>query len=376
MKSTKSERSKGAKERKKERKKERGCCNNNNIRVPLHSFETKYSKHNNDHSILISKMNDTASTTSYSLGTIRDRTAQFISWREKGKKFSSASVYNTYGQPEYSESSSLLANNKDIERGGAPGGDYQESAIFKLRKDIQQNMESIRALMEEIRILHGKASLNTFDDDRDDEVAVEVATQQITSLFRACEKSLLKCGATQDRSGTQSMETTIQENVQKTLALDLQKLSLEFRKQQKTYLMRLRERDGRNSAAANALGLLGDEQNYDQTDSLSELQSMMVDTSAAMIQERDREVVKIVASIHDLGQIMKDLSTLVIEQGTVLDRIDYNLQQTSSVVQQGVSQLKRAEKSQRRGLLASCVLILLAIIAVLFVIVIVKSVLQ
>lgn len=321
-------------------------------------------------------MHDTASSTSYSLGTIRDRTAQFISWREKGKKFSSASVYNTYGQPEYTESSSLLLN-RDVERGGGHGVDYQESAIFKLRNDIQQNMESIRALMEEIRILHGKASLNTFDDDRDDEVAVEVATQQITSLFRACEKSLLECSATQNRSGKHSsMETTIQENIEKTLALDLQKLSLEFRKQQKTYLMRLRERDGRNSAAANALGLLGDEQNYDRMDSLSELQSMMVDTSTAMIQERDREVVKIVASIHDLGQIMKDLSTLVIEQGTVLDRIDYNLQQTSSIVQQGVSQLKRAEKAQRRGLLASCVLILLAIIAVLLVIVIVKSVLE
>ena len=321
-------------------------------------------------------MTDTAYTTSYSLGTIRDRTAQFISWREKAKKFSSASVYNTNGQREYNESTSLLFD-KDVEQGSAAEGAYYQSAVFKLRNDIQQNMESIRALMEEIRVLHGKASLNTFDDDRDDEVAVEVATQQITSLFRSCEKSLQECNASSSRSDKHSMEITIQENMQKTLALDLQKLSLEFRKQQKTYLMRLRERDGRNSAAANALGLLDNEQNYDQMNSsMSELETMMVDTSAAMIQERDREVVKIVASIHDLGQIMKDLSTLVIEQGTVLDRIDYNLQQTSSIVEQGVSQLKRAEKAQRRGLLASCVLILLAIIAVLFVIVIVKSVLQ
>ena len=321
-------------------------------------------------------MTDTAYMTSYSLGTIRDRTAQFISWREKAKKFSSASVYNTNGQREYNESTSLLFD-KDVEQGSAAEGAYYQSAVFKLRNDIQQNMESIRALMEEIRVLHGKASLNTFDDDRDDEVAVEVATQQITSLFRSCEKSLQECNASSSRSDKHSMEITIQENMQKTLALDLQKLSLEFRKQQKTYLMRLRERDGRNSAAANALGLLDNEQNSDQMNSsMSELETMMVDTSAAMIQERDREVVKIVASIHDLGQIMKDLSTLVIEQGTVLDRIDYNLQQTSSIVEQGVSQLKRAEKAQRRGLLASCVLILLTIIAVLFVIVIVKSVLQ
>lgn len=321
------------------------------------------------------EMNELPYSTSYSLGTIRDRTGQFISWREKAKKFSSASVYNTNGQGEYTETTSLLFD-KDVERGSAPEGNQQDSRIFKLRSDVQQNMDSIRALMEEIRTLHGKASLNTFDDDRDDELAVEVATQQITSLFRSCEKSLQECGASWQGAGSHSMERTIQENMQKTLALDLQKLSLEFRKQQKAYLMRLRERDGRNSAAANALGLLNDEQSYSQMNSsLSELQSMVVETSSAMIQERDREVMKIVASIHDLGQIMKDLSTLVIEQGTVLDRIDYTLQQTSSVVDQGVSQLKRAEKAQRRGLLASCVLILLAIIAVLFVILIVKSIL-
>ena len=68
-------------------------------------------------------------------------------------------------------------------------------------------------------------------------------------------------------------------------------------------------------------------------------------------------------SIHDLGMVMKDLSALVIEQGTVLDRIDCQLQETSAVVEQGVSQLRRAEKAQRRGILASCVLILCAMIA-------------
>eukprot|EP00889_Picochlorum_renovo_P003140 jgi/Picre1/30170/NNA_005539.t1 len=81
-------------------------------------------------------------------------------------------------------------------------------------------------------------------------------------------------------------------------------------------------------------------------------------------------------SIHDLAQIMKDLSTLVIEQGTVLDRIDYNLEQTSSMVDQGVSQLKRAEKAQRRGILASCVLVLLVMIILMFVVLVVKSLLE
>lgn len=319
-------------------------------------------------------------------GTVRDRTQQFVSYREKGKKFSSASVYN--------ESTRLLSQHDasqftDLEGRPSTTGQASPSTststvrddpTMTLRQDLQQKMNSIRGLMEDIRVLHGKASLNTFDDTRNDEVAVELATEQITSLFRSCEKALVACnasGANRTNGHQSRVERTIQNNLQKTLALELQKLSLEFRKQQKSYLVRLRERDGRNSAAASALGALDEEggRGNDGTDSwLSEMQQMAVDNSAALAQERDREVVKIVGSIHDLGVIMKDLSTLVIEQGTVLDRIDYQLQETSTVVDQGVSQLKRAEKSQRRGILASCVLILCAMIAFLFVILIIKSI--
>lgn len=50
----------------------------------------------------------------------------------------------------------------------------------------------------------------------------------------------------------------------------------------------------------------------------------------AFADERDREVRNILQSINDLGQIMKDLSVLVIDQGTILDRIDYNMDQVLS----------------------------------------------
>ena len=55
-----------------------------------------------------------------------------------------------------------------------------------------------------------------------------------------------------------------------------------------------------------------------------------MDSANAIAEERDREVRNILQSIADLGQIMKDLSVLVIDQGTILDRIDYNMEQARS----------------------------------------------
>ena len=58
-------------------------------------------------------------------------------------------------------------------------------------------------------------------------------------------------------------------------------------------------------------------------------QAMKADTMSAVAEERDKEVRNILQSIGDLTNIMKDLSVLVINQGTILDRIDYNMDQVS-----------------------------------------------
>lgn len=56
-------------------------------------------------------------------------------------------------------------------------------------------------------------------------------------------------------------------------------------------------------------------------------------------------IVQVVESVNDLAQIMKDLSALVIDQGTIVDRIDYNIQNVATTVEDGLKQLQKVKTS-------------------------------
>ena len=86
--------------------------------------------------------------------------------------------------------------------------------------------------------------------------------------------------------------------------------------------------------------------------------------------ERDREVMKILESVQDLGAVMKDLSALIIDQGTLLDRIDYNCQAVAVAVEQGRKELVQAEKSQKQSVAIMCIYILLVLVVLMTMIVI------
>ncbi|XP_042448106.1 syntaxin-43-like [Zingiber officinale] len=61
----------------------------------------------------------------------------------------------------------------------------------------------------------------------------------------------------------------------------------------------------------------------------------------ALTRDREREIVQVAESVNELVQIMKDLSVLVIDQETIVDRIDYNVQNVASLVEDDFKQLEK-----------------------------------
>lgn len=324
---------------------------------------------------------------SATVGATRNRTDLFLKYRNTARGGSrplgstglpgSPSKGNDKGTSKLLEAALASTaenglNNAELGQAGAAGMLPPQYVDFK--EQIRTEMFTIKQKMNELRSSHGKATLTSFDDTNSSEVEIEVLTQDITRLFRKCEVRLQRFG---DTGSVSEADEKVKLNVQRTLAIELQRLSVQFRKQQKAYLNRLRQKNGPSASGA-SFSVLDDTAGTSGREALdpeydpgfNEIQTMKVDTMEVLADERDREVRNILQSINDLAQIMKDLSVLVIDQGTILDRIDYNMEMVATKVDEGVKQLVQAEKTQKQSRTILCIVFLLvAVIFMLFIIV-------
>lgn len=52
-------------------------------------------------------------------------------------------------------------------------------------------------------------------------------------------------------------------------------------------------------------------------------QLQMIEESTAIVEIREREILQITKSIVELNQLFRDVAQMVVDQGTIIDRIDY-----------------------------------------------------
>lgn len=228
---------------------------------------------------------------------------------------------------------------------------------------VEEDVRLIQIKMRELSALHTKRLMVTFDEsEAERERDVEDSTREVTALFRRAERQLKQLMA--ESSGLTQAEATVRNNIQRATARKLQSLSGGFRTSQKDYLRRLQAQkkgDGafqfleeEERAAKHAKGRLDP--------GFNEQQLAVLEDTEVLVGQRDAEINNIVKSIEDLSTIFKELAILVIDQGTILDRIDFNMEQVVEHTREGVSQLQKAEDHQKSALPIKCIAILVALI--------------
>lgn len=251
---------------------------------------------------------------------------------------------------------------------------------------VERSLVTIEAQMEDLQALHAQRVGSVFGKNLDNmEGRIDHMTQQITDEMRVAERHLQAVGKqTATGGGRDAEEAAVGANVQRSLAKRLQELSVTFRQSQRKYLAEVQAQKtgkvpepyqgllegGDGSGGGNGFDSAGGGGGGGEF--FTTQQMAVVDDLTQAVQSRDTEIVQIAKSIEELSSIFKELAVLVIDQGTILDRIDYNMEAVVEHTKTGIQQLERAERSQKSARPLRCIICLSVLIFVLLMLLVLK----
>lgn len=244
-------------------------------------------------------------------------------------------------------------------------------------ESVQRDVSTIKDLVAQLQEKHGLRLRVSFgDDEAEIDRDIDVMTGRIAQLLRKCQNGIKRVATVaNDRGGAlPERERMVRLNVMRSLGAELEVLSKKFRGTQKQYLMRMRgqEEVGKQFFDESANQAITAFSSDDLDRGLSEQEMAALEEMNENATQREQEIIQIAKSINELASLFNELSVLVVEQGTVLDRIDYNVEQTLVKVQEGVVEIQKADDYSKGARTMKCIFVLIIIIIILTAILVFK----
>lgn len=321
----------------------------------------------------------------------RDRTNLFLSYRRTYPHHGgplSGSRFDTMGEEE-----ELIGGN--VEPGNNGNGDNNIELIalppsfLDISEGIDENLDFISKKIDKLNGLYKKNLLPGFNDRTTDEEEIEKLNYTITTKFYECNNLVKRFESIkrQPNNKLKADDLNMIENMQKNYALKIQQLSSNFRKLQNNYIKFLKKDEFEQLPSLNKSNQVIDQSTYnpaiDETEELESYSREAIKESSSilqqkssindsMIRQREQEITKLAQGVLEVSSIFKEMQNMVIDQGTILDRIDYNLENTKVDLQNASQQLTRASHYQKRTQKCKLILLLSLIVFLLFMTVILK----
>ncbi|GMM32870.1 Tlg2 protein [Saccharomycopsis crataegensis] len=284
-------------------------------------------------------------------------------------------------------------NLNDGEMGG--GSSSSSSALPPVFIDIADEIDSLLQEIDQktgtLTKLYKKNLLPGFNDRSVDEEEIEKLNYFITSKFQSCfalVKRLdnIRKRKTAENSFKNKSEVIMLDNIKKNYALKIQQASSNFRKIQNNYIKFLKEDDFEPITTNKSQSTLANEfdpvleeletaevEQYSR-DALLQTQSHLQQSNQldSLVRQREQEINKIAKGVLEVSAIFKEMQTMVIEQGTILDRIDYNLENTKVDLRSANKELTKATEYQKQNNKCKVIFLLVLVVCALLMILIVK----
>ncbi|KAL8816970.1 MAG: hypothetical protein Q9191_008234, partial [Dirinaria sp. TL-2023a] len=259
-----------------------------------------------------------------------------------------------------------------------------------IQDEVTELLGTIAQKSADLDKLHAKHVLPGFDDEdvkRREEIAIERLTQEITRGFHHCQNAIQRIEMmvrdAKRQGGVSRGDETMARNIQISLAGRVQEASAGFRKKQSNYMKKLRTLGGLTTPIDRMSTPVQNpytdpsmmESEADKSFSQSTLQQTSMKhlrSNDAAIEQREREINGIAEGIIELADIFKNLQTMVIDQGTMLDRIDYNVENMAVEVKGAQKELVTATNYQRKYTKRKILFLLLLLVIGMFILLLVK----
>ena len=157
----------------------------------------------------------------------------------------------------------------------------------------------------------------------------------MTNKLKECEETIkkIKYEITDNYSDEQ-----IKINMQQNLLQKLRNFSNELRQNEKVYMKKYQE--------LNSSDLINSEIE-NQNDFQTQITTTKTNSNKSIFEQRKKDLDKILKSIYSLSELYKYAQNLVVEQGTILDRIDENIDTSKHQVRRAHKELVEAEEDNR-----------------------------
>ena len=153
-----------------------------------------------------------------------------------------------------------------------------------------------------------------------------------------------------------NIHNIIKSNLEQALVEKAKEYTRKFKINQELYKKKYKDLVGEDDTINEINTFMKEEENIQKENFL------MTDNSQHILKKRDNELNLLLNSVQDLAGIFKDMQSLVMEQGSILDRIDYNIDIASTNVVKGKNSLIKANEYHKNNCFRNVIIVLIVCI--------------
>jgi syntaxin 16 len=218
-------------------------------------------------------------------------------------------------------------------------------------------IEDLNSKFIKLQTLQQKRIMPKFDEEENKKIdrQIKELILKMTQKVKNCENNIKSLNKIYFDS---SQNESIKNNIQINLAEKIKNFTHDFRINEEKYMKNYKELVGvdDNDDNKNSYNYIEINTSNNSQNNFLELQ---IDNT---LKQRDEEINTLLTSITELAQTFKDMQTIVQEQGTILDRIDYNIDTTLNNVTGAKTQLEKARNRLKKNCFRNCTMTVITII--------------